>query len=131
VKRAAAGDGFSAVPNGAAGVGERMIVSYTLGVTQGLISPERWVDVCCRAPAVAMGLDRRKGDIAVGFDADLVLFDPDAADTRLPVNADSSLWTGSEWRGAVRHVWLRGRPVVRDGRLLADLPSGRFLPRSF
>ncbi len=129
VKRSAAVDGFPSVPNGAAGVGERLIVSHTLAVTTGLITPARWVDVCCEAPARAMGLGHRKGRLEPGLDADLVLFDPRARST-LPINADASLWTCDDWRGAVRDVWLRGRPVVHDGALSPGVGPGLHLTRS-
>lgn len=131
IKRSAAVDGFPAVPNGAAGVGERLIVAFTLGVESGLISPERWVDLCCEAPAAAMGLGHCKGRIAPGMDADLVLFDPRASDTHLPVHGTHSLWTGSEWQGAVRHVWVRGHQVVESGQLDPEAPTGRFIRRFF
>ena len=127
--REAAG-GFPAVPNGAAGVGERLLVTYTELVVPGHLSPAAWVNLCCTAPARFAGLGDRKGRLAPGLDADLVLFDPEAAGTRLPVNADHSLWAGDHWRGAVRHVWRRGTALVRDGRLVPAAEPGRFLERS-
>ena len=129
VKRQAAAAGFPAVPNGAAGVGERLLVTYTELVVPGHLSPADWVRLCCEAPARHAGLGDRKGRVAPGLDADLVLFDPDAVGTRLPINADHSLWAGDRWRGAVRHVWRRGEQVVRDGRLVPGVGVGRFLER--
>ncbi len=130
VKRQAAAAGFPAVPNGAAGVGERLLVTYTELVVPGHLSPADWVRLCCEEPARSAGLDDRKGRLAPGLDADLVLFDPDATGTRLPFNADHSLWAGDRWRGAVRHVWRRGEQVVRDGWLMEGIGPGRFLERS-
>ena len=128
-KQSAAGGGFAAVPNGTGGVGERLIVTYSLGVVAGLLTPERWIDLCCTTPAAAAGLGHRKGDVRPGLDADLVLFDPQAVDTRLPFHGAASLWTGTDWRGAVRHVWLRGHQVVESGQLDCESPPGRYLRR--
>ena len=72
----------------------------------------------------------RKGRLEAGADADLVLFDPAAVGTRLPLDAEGSLWTGEDWRIAVRRVWRRGELVVDDGGPAPALTPGRFLPRS-
>ena len=77
MKAAAAAGGFPRVPNGCGGVGERMVVSHTLAVATGKMSPARWIETCCARPAEMMGLAGRKGRLAPGFDADIVLFDPD------------------------------------------------------
>lgn len=131
LKRAESAKGFPAIPNGTGGVGERLIVAYTLGVCECLLEPEDWVRLCCEQPALRMGLGHRKGRIAVGLDADLVLFDPDALGTVLPRDERASLWSGEHWRGAVNSVWRRGRRVVVDGELSDDLGRGIYLPRSF
>lgn len=131
LKRREAARGFAAVPNGAAGVGERLLAAYTLGVCRGLLTPERWVQVCCEAPAGRLGLAGRKGRVAAGYDADLVLFDPAACGTHLPVDGhpDPSLWTGDDWRGRVVDVWRRGEQVVHNGCLSTNIGPGHFLPR--
>ncbi|MBC8425061.1 amidohydrolase family protein [bacterium] len=128
-KRRESAGGFPAIPNGAAGVGERLLVTYTLGVCAGLLSPESWVRLCCEQPAELMGLSGRKGRVAEGHDADLVLFDPAAEGTALPLNADASVWTGDDWHGDVKAVWRRGEQVVADGRLAKKIGAGTFLPR--
>lgn len=130
VKLAAARRGFAAVPNGAGGVGERLQVVYGESVATGEITPEQWVRLCCEAPAELAGLGGRKGRIETGYDADLVLFDPDAEDMTLPVGGGDSLWAGSAWRGAVRRVWLRGRDMVKSGLISHSEPSGAFLARN-
>lgn len=131
VKRAEASKGFPAIPNGTAGVGERLLVTYTLGVRDGLLEPADWVRLCCEKPAALMGLLGRKGRVAEGYDADLVLFDPDAEGTTLPINGEASLWSGDQWRGAIRSVWRRGEMVVADGQLATDQSPGEFVPRRF
>ena len=130
VKREAARDGFAAIPNGAGGVGERLIVVYSESVKTGGITPEQWVRLCCESPAELMGLGGRKGRIEPGYDADLVLFDPEAIGTVLPRIESASLWAGSDWRGEVRDVWLRGEPAVTDGIIAQDAGTGKFLERS-
>ena len=131
-KTEAAGGGFPRVPNGCGGVGERMVVSHTLAVTTGKMTPARWIEACCRRPAELMGLKNRKGQLAPGFDADIVLFDPTAEYRWEPLGASDragSLWAGLPVTGRVRDVWLRGRQVVAGGMLTLDQPGGQFLPR--
>jgi len=133
VKLQRAGGGFPAIPNGAGAVGERLVISHTLGVATGKLNAERWVDVCSRRPAEIMGLGHRKGRIAVGFDADLVLFDPAAEYRWQPLGRSdraANLWAGLPCQGQVRQVWLRGHQVVVDGRLALTQPGGEFLPRA-
>jgi len=131
-KSEAAAGGFPRVPNGCGGVGERMVISHTLAVATGKMTPARWIETCCRRPAELMGLKDRKGQLAPGFDADIVLFDP-AAEYRWETLGQSdragSLWAGLPVTGRVRDVWLRGRQVVAGGMLTLDQPGGQFLPR--
>jgi dihydropyrimidinase len=132
VKAAAAGKGFAAVPNGCGGVGERLVVSHTLAVRSGAMTPARWIETCCRRPADLMGLQGRKGQLAAGCDADVVLFDPTAEYRWEPLGQSDragSLWAGLPVAGRVRDVWLRGRRVVADGMLTLDQPGGAFLTR--
>ncbi len=126
--------GFPAIPNGAGGVGERLTIAYAKGVVTGQLSVARWIASCCEKPAVLVGLAGRKGRIAAGYDADLVLFDPVAEGTWLPLGSSdpaSNLYRGTPTRGAVRSVWRRGILVVQDGRLRAGIEPGKFLARSF
>ena len=133
VKAEAAAGGFAAVPNGAGGVGERLVIGFQRGVTEGEMTPVRWQDTCCRCPAEAMGLGHRKGRLAAGFDADIVLFDPAATYRWEPLGRSDragSLWAGTPCKGMVRDVWLRGCRVVSGGRLVPQQPGGEFLPRT-
>jgi len=132
VKSAAAAGGFPRIPNGCGGVAERMVVSHTLAVATGKMDPARWIETCCHRPAELMGLASRKGQLAPGFDADIVLFDPVAEYRWEPLGFSDragSLWAGLPVTGRVRDVWLRGRQVVAGGQLTGDQPGGQFLPR--
>ena len=131
-KAAAAAGGFPKVPNGCGGVGERIVVSHTLAVVPGKMTPARWQEVTCSRPAELMGLQGRKGRLAPGHDADIVLFDPTEQYRWTPLGESDragSLWSGLPVTGRVRDVWLRGRQVVTGGRLTLDHPGGEFLPR--
>jgi len=131
-KAEAAGGGFYRVPNGCGGVGERLVLSYTHLVVTGLMKPERWVEVISETPAQMMGLGHCKGRLAEGFDADLVIFDPSPEYRWQPLGQSDhagSLWKGMPARGAVQDVWLRGRQVVQNGRLVIDQAGGNFLTR--
>jgi dihydropyrimidinase len=131
-KAEAAGGGFYCVPNGCGGVGERLVLSHTHLVVPGVMKPERWVEVISEAPARLMGLGHCKGRLEAGFDADLVIFDPTPEYRWEPLGQSdvaSSIWKGMPARGAVQDVWLRGRQVVQNGRLVIDQPGGIFQPR--
>lgn len=132
-KRAAAARGFPKVPNGCGGVGERLVLSHTLAVAEGKLDPWRWQDAFATRPAALMGLGARKGRLAPGLDADIVLFDPEARYAWRPLgdsDVDGSLWNGRQVAGRVTDVWLRGTRVVEDGALCPAQPGGAFLPRT-
>lgn len=133
-KAAAAAGGFPKVPNGCGGVGERLVLSHTLAVCEGRLDPWRWQQAIAERPAAVMGLGARKGRLAPGLDADLVLFDPQARYIWQPApgsDREGSLWDGREVIGRVTDVWLRGARVVQGGLLCDEQPGGRFLPRRF
>lgn len=132
-KRRAAAGGFPRVPNGCGGVGERLVFSHTLAVCEGRLEPWRWQQAFAERPAALMGLAGRKGRLAPGLDADVVLFDPEARYAWQPAagsDVEGSLWAGRDAIGRVTDVWLRGERVVADGTLCARQPGGAFLPRS-
>lgn len=124
---------FRTTPNGAPGLELRLPLLYSYGVAGGRISLERFVAVVAENPARYFGLYPRKGVLAPGSDADIVVFDPNAQWTvrhdRLHDACDYSPYEGRELTGRVRDVFLRGRRVVRDGEPLNDLPTGEFIPR--
>jgi dihydropyrimidinase len=121
-----------AMPNGLPGVETRLPVVWDAYVASGRISPQRFVAVMAANPARLNGLYPRKGAIAPGADADLVLFDP--AESRvvrtgeLHMETDYTPYEGREVTGWPRTVLARGRVVVRDGVLSDPGPVGRFLP---
>jgi dihydropyrimidinase len=124
---------FSKIPNGIGGVEHRMDLIYQGGV-DGRISLERWVDVTSTTPARMFGLYGRKGVIAAGADADVVIYDP-AGHTSIGVgkthhmNMDYSAWEGYEIDGHVDTVLSRGRVIVDGGEYLGAPGHGRFLKR--
>lgn len=126
-------DDFSAIPNGGPGVEHRLPLLYDGGVLTGELSLRRMVEVSSTAPARLFGLFPRKGTIAVGSDADFVLFDPTRSQTLSAqthhMNVDYSLYEGREVRGTVQTVVSRGRVVVDDGRHVGPDGHGQYLVR--
>jgi dihydropyrimidinase len=123
---------FSKIPNGIGGVEHRMNLIYQ-GVVDGKLSISRWVETCSTTPARLFGLYPRKGVIAPGSDADIVLYDP-AGRTSLGLesqhmNMDYSAWEGWEVAGAVDTVLSRGSVVVSGGQFSGRPGHGRFVPR--
>jgi dihydropyrimidinase len=123
---------FSKIPNGIGSVEHRMDLIYQ-GVVDGEISLTRWVELCATTPARMFGLYPRKGIIAPGSDADVVIYDPHAT-TRISVdthhmNMDYSAWEGFEIAGRVDTVISRGTVVVRDREYVGAKGHGRYLKR--
>ena len=104
---------FTLIPNGLPGVEERLNVMYQAGVVDGRISLNRWVELCCTNPAKMFGMYPKKGTIAVGSDADIVVYDPDAAFTysaeTIHMNVDYTAYDGMEISGN----WTRCCPAAR------------------
>ncbi len=124
---------FRSIPNGLPGVEDRLDLLHDGGVAAGRISPERWVEIVATAPAKLFGLYPRKGAIAVGSDADIVVYDPAAlhvisAKTH-HMNVDYSCYEGRTVRGRSDVVLSRGSVVVRDGVFHGRAGWGRFLRR--
>ncbi|HEX8146751.1 MAG TPA: dihydropyrimidinase [Pyrinomonadaceae bacterium] len=126
-------DDFSKIPNGAPGVEHRMSLIYDGGVAQGRVSLNRFVELTSTAAAKMFGLFPRKGTIAVGSDADIVVFDPDAVQTISAathhMNVDYSAYEGRKVRGVVETVLSRGRIVVEGGEFKGKPGAGQFLKR--
>ena len=125
-------DDFRAIPNGIGGVEHRMDMIYQ-GVTQGEISLARWVELCSTTPARMMGLYPRKGVIAPGADADIVLYNPNHSWTisveNHHMNLDYSSYEGITVPGKVETVLSRGRVIVENDAYLGAKGDGQFLKR--
>lgn len=127
-------DDFSKIPNGAPGVEFRLPLLFDGGVTGGRINMNRFVQLMSTAPAKMFGLFPRKGTIAVGSDADLVLFDANETHTLSAKthhsNVDYSLFEGREVTGKVRKVFLRGEMIVDGDEWLGRAGMGQYQKRS-
>jgi dihydropyrimidinase len=126
-------DDFSKIPNGGPGVENRMSLIYHHGVTQGRISLNRFVELTSTAAAKIFGLFPKKGTIAVGSDADIVIFDPNREQT---INAathhmrvDYSAYEGWRVKGVTETVLSRGRVAVENNEFKGKAGAGRFLKR--
>ncbi|MGI8439219.1 MAG: dihydropyrimidinase [Thermoleophilaceae bacterium] len=127
-------DDFSRIPNGAPGVENRLPMLHHFGVREGRISLSRMVELLSTEPARLFGLAPRKGTLAVGADADLVIFDPERPLTMSArthhSNVDYSLFEGTRVLGGPETVLVRGAPVVDEGELVAVPGQGRFVKRA-
>lgn len=125
---------FSLIPNGGPGIEHRMALLFDAGVRSGRLTVNRWVEVCATAPAALFGLAPRKGSIAVGADADLVIWHPrkrwtiSAATHHMRV--DYNLYEGREVTGGVEAVFARGRLIVDGGEFIGRPGAGQFVARA-
>jgi dihydropyrimidinase len=126
-------DDFSKIPNGGPGIEERVMMAYQ-GVNDGRLSLNRFVDIVATSPARTFGLYPQKGTLAVGSDADILIWDPNAEMTvtqsALHHAVDYTLYEGRRIRGLPRTVTLRGNVVVENREFVGEPGSGQFLRRS-
>jgi dihydropyrimidinase len=124
---------FSKIPNGGPGVEHRMSLIYNGGVVGGKISLNRFVEITSTSAARIFGLFPKKGTIAVGSDADIVVFDPNAELTisveNHHMNVDYSAYEGMKVRGVTRTVLSRGKVVIENGKYVGKAGDGEFLKR--
>src|SRR2546426_11896052 len=124
---------FRKIPNGLPGVEDRVDLLHDGGVVAGRLTRERWVEVLSTAPARMFGLYPRKGAIAVGSDADLVVYDPGRKHTISAkthhMNVDYSCYEGRAVQGGSDVVLSRGSVVVRDGSFTGRKGHGQFVRR--
>src|ERR1700716_1284643 len=125
-------DDFTRIPNGAPGVEHRVSLIYN-GVVENRISLNRFVELTSTAAAKVFGLFPKKGTIAVGSDADIVIFDPEKDQTisvkTHHMNVDYSAYEGKTIRGTVDTVLSRGKVVIDNGEFKGKSGDGRFLKR--
>jgi dihydropyrimidinase len=133
-KRLGEGD-FTKIPNGMPGVEDRFEVIYHGAVNAGRLSLNRFVEITATAPAKMFGLYPQKGTIAIGSDADIVVFDPNRVHTKSAgahhMRVDYSAYEGMEITGKVETVLSRGNVIVRDGQYFGAPGNGRYLRRGF
>ncbi|WP_042432236.1 dihydropyrimidinase [Streptacidiphilus anmyonensis] len=124
---------FSKIPNGLPGVENRMDLLHQAHL-DGHISRRRWIELACATPARMFGLYPRKGTIAPGADADIVVFDPHDRYTMSAathhMNVDYSAYEGRQVTGRARTVLSRGAVVVDRGEYLGHAGHGTFVPRA-
>lgn len=123
---------FSQIPGGVPSIEARFSIAYAYGVRAGHFSANRWVEMCCTAPAQMVGLER-KGHIAVGYDADLVIFDPDhkvtlSTDT-LHENVDWTPYDSLDVQGWPSVTISRGKILVENGEFHGKAGQGQFVER--
>ncbi|RWR26120.1 dihydropyrimidinase [Sinirhodobacter populi] len=125
---------FRWVPNGIPGVGARLPVFFTEAIHGGRLTPEQFVALTATNPAKTYGLYPRKGTIAVGSDADIVIWDPDRevslTHAMLRDGADYTPYEGRELRGWPVMTIVRGRKVAQDGEIIAPKGHGVYLERN-
>ena len=131
---------FTRIPGGMPGIESRLSLLYSFGVREGRLSLERWVDACCVSPARVFGLYPRKGALAIGSDADIVIFDPEREVTitrqdggddtiRLHENCDYTPYEGFRVHGWPELTMLRGRVIAEEGHFVGGVGGGQFLVR--
>ncbi|MBE9059520.1 dihydropyrimidinase [cf. Phormidesmis sp. LEGE 11477] len=127
-------DNFNKIPNGAPGVELRLELLYDGGVQTGKINLNRFVQLTATAPAKMFGLFPQKGTIAVGSDADIILFDPTKEHTLSAnthhSNVDYSLFEGRSIQGKVEKVFLRGKLIVEGEQWLGSAGMGQYINRT-
>ncbi len=126
-------DDFAKIPNGGPGVEHRMSLVFDGGVVQRRISLNRFVELTSTAAAKIFGLFPRKGTIAVGSDADIVIFDPNREQTisvsTHHMRVDYSAYEGRRVKGVSEIVLSRGNVIVENGKFHGSPGAGRFLKR--
>ncbi len=130
-------DDFRKIPNGGPGVENRLQLLWHFGVNEGRISQERFVELAATAPARVFGMEKQKGSLAPGLDADILLWDPNAEYTISAATqrmaTDYSMFEGWKVKGNAAKVFSRGELVVdntrRPGEFLGATGRGKFVRR--
>jgi dihydropyrimidinase len=126
---------FTLIPNGLPGAEERAMALWTLGVREGKISENQFVAALSTNQARIYGAYPRKGALVPGADADIVLWDPELSITvrveNRHGNVDYTPYEGMTFDGGPAAVYVRGDLVYKDGEILGEHGSGRFVERTF
>ncbi len=127
------GSDFSKIPNGAPGIENRIQLLFEKGVNENRIGLNRWVEICSTAPAKIFGIYPQKGTIAIGSDADLVVWDPQkeliiSAKTH-HMQVDYNLYEGMKIKGNAETVISRGEIIVENDSFVGKRGRGRYLKR--
>ncbi len=132
-QKAAGKDDFSKIPNGTAGVEDRMAVLWTHGVSTGKFTPEEFVDITSSNAAKIFNIHPRKGSIQVGSDADIVIWDPELTKTISAKthhqNIDFNIFEGMEVKGLPSYTICNGVLKYANGELMAEIGSGQYIKR--
>jgi dihydropyrimidinase len=127
-------DDFSKIPNGHPAIENRMELLFSEGVQKGKITLNKYVEVACTNPAKIFGMFPKKGTIAVGSDADIILVDPNEKHTLSAtthhMNVDYSGYEGWELTGKVKTVLLRGKIAIDGNKCHLKKGDGRFISRN-
>jgi dihydropyrimidinase len=125
---------FRIIPNGAAGIENRLSLMYTYGVLEGRLDLHQFVDLTSTRAAKLFGMYPRKGSLTVGADADIVVFDPEASGTISAKThhhkVDRSIFEGFKVQGKASHVVVNGRVQYDKGDLKVERGAGRYVKRS-
>jgi dihydropyrimidinase len=126
-------DDFTKIPNGGPGIENRLQLIHHHGVNQGKLTINRFVELVSTTPARIFGMYPRKGVLAPGSDADIVLWDPTASHTISAathhMRVDYSMFEGFQVKGNVRSVMSRGEVIIHDGKFLGKSGRGQYLKR--
>jgi dihydropyrimidinase len=132
-QKAMGAEAFTAIPNGIPAIEDRVNLLYTYGVSRGNLDIHRFVDAASTKSAKLFGLFPQKGTVAVGSDADLVIWDPHyrgtISATTQTVNNDYNGFEGFEIDGKPSTVTVRGKIQVQNGKFVGDSSRGKFLRR--
>ena len=132
-QKAAGRDNFTRIPNGTGGIEDRLSILWHHGVRTGRLTPNEFVRITSTNAAQIFNIYPRKGAVAVGSDADLVVWDPEARRTISArthhQNVDFNIYEGMEVQGLARHTISQGRLVWTDGDLRTVRGAGRYVDR--
>jgi dihydropyrimidinase len=127
-------DSFALIPNGGPGIENRLHMLYHFGVSAGRLTLNRFVELVATNPAKLFGLYPRKGTIAPGSDADIVVWNPQRSLTisaaTVHSKVDYNLFEGTEVQGAPEWVFAKGQCLIADGAFVGDEARGEFVKRA-